>query len=99
MLLEVDNTFLYVSTHWRTTYLRPRSVARSSTMCGSSAPAHPSGLTHRRISSPRPSFDSAGRLVGIDDNQKRMVTPDGYAVNTDVVSFSSPHNPKTPVDH
>ncbi len=46
----------------------------------------------------KPQFDAAGKLIGIDDNENWVVTPDGYAVNTGVDSFYPPHG-KLPDDH
>lgn len=39
----------------------------------------------------QPQYDAAGNLVGIDDNENWVVTPDGYAINTGVDSFYPPH--------
>lgn len=39
----------------------------------------------------QPQYDAAGNLVGIDDNENWVVTPDGYAINTGVDSFYAPH--------
>lgn len=39
----------------------------------------------------KPVFDSAGKLIGVDDDENDVVTPDGYAINTGVDSFYPPH--------
>ena len=39
----------------------------------------------------QPEYDAAGNLIGIDDNENWVVTPDGYAINTGVDSFYAPH--------
>lgn len=39
----------------------------------------------------QPQYDADGNLIGIDDNENWLVTPDGYAVNTGVDSFYTPH--------
>lgn len=46
----------------------------------------------------KPEYDASGKLIGIDDNENWLVTPDGYAVNTGVDSFYPPHG-KLPDDH
>ena len=39
----------------------------------------------------QPQYDADGNLIGIDDNENWVVTPDGYAINTGVDSFYAPH--------
>jgi len=39
----------------------------------------------------QPQFDAEGKLIGIDDNENWVVSPDGYAINTGVDSFYPPH--------
>jgi len=39
----------------------------------------------------QPEYDADGNLIGIDDNENWVVTPDGYAINTGVDSFYAPH--------
>ena len=42
--------------------------------------------------------DGSDKLIGIDDNEEWVVTPDGYAINTGVDSFYPPHG-NLPDDH
>lgn len=46
----------------------------------------------------QPQLDANGKLIGIDDNENWVVTPDGYAINTGVDSFYPPHG-SLPDDH
>jgi len=39
----------------------------------------------------QPEYDAEGNLIGIDDNENWLVSPDGYAINTGVDSFYPPH--------
>jgi len=46
----------------------------------------------------KPIYDDAGNLVGIDDNERALVTPDGYVVNTQPESFYPPFTAGVPDD-
>lgn len=39
----------------------------------------------------KPIFDSSGKLIGVNDDENDVVSPDGYAINTGVDSFYPPH--------
>jgi phospholipase C len=39
----------------------------------------------------KPHFDEAGKLIGLDDDEDDVVSPDGYAINTGVDAFYPPH--------
>lgn len=45
-----------------------------------------------------PKYDASGQLIGIEDNENWVVTPDGYAINTGVDAFYPPHS-SLPDDH
>jgi phospholipase C len=47
----------------------------------------------------KPIFDANGKLIGVNDTEYQLVTPDGYAINTGIESFYPPHSSKTPTDH
>ncbi|MDL1896972.1 alkaline phosphatase family protein [Anaerolineae bacterium CFX7] len=47
----------------------------------------------------KPVFDANGKLIGVDDSEFQLVSPDGYGINTGIESFYPPHSLKTPADH
>ncbi len=46
----------------------------------------------------KPVFDAQGNLIGIDTGEDGLVTPDGYAINTNIDNFYPPHS-KLPDSH
>lgn len=47
----------------------------------------------------KPVYDAAGNLIGVDDNENQLVSPEGYGINTGIESFYPPHSASTPEDH
>lgn len=47
----------------------------------------------------KPVFDAQGNLIGVDDNEFQLVSPDGYGINTGIESVYPPHSASTPPDH
>lgn len=39
----------------------------------------------------KPIFDASGKLIGVDEDENDVLSPDGYAINTGVDAFYPPH--------
>lgn len=47
----------------------------------------------------KPVFDAGGNLIGLNDTEFQLVSPDGFGINTGIESLYPPHSASTPQDH